>query len=215
MAFKGKSFGDPRVRVRSDGTVSASPEMDDRLRARVAKSSAYEKYKEQLHAFFDGDKPLPENLRQMLETRPGAEEHIEVEAEAPARAESAPKKAPRGPASEAPGKRRRRRVQSSGDNLGSLLDAVRKAKSPREVEAAVDALRGAGHALPEDGEILSKALGHSDEAIIAEALEGLLKVEDDDLPNPRLLRTRIENVALLASSSEVRDLCGELKTRLG
>lgn len=208
------------ARVRTDGTKASSGDdpAEERLRARVRQNTAYEKYKASLHEYFNGGKPLPDSLKAMLATRPGAEEHgveaVEAEeAEAPAPQQQ--KKAAKEAAKEAAPRRPRRMAPSASGDYGSLVEAIRKASSPREVESAVDALRAAGHALPADGELLSKALGHKDEAVICDALRGLLEVaEQGGIKSPRLLRTRIDNVALLASSSEVGVLCGELKTRL-
>ena len=225
MSFQRRSApgtGDP-VRVRTDGksTADANP-AEATLRARVSKNSAYDKYKASLNEFFDGSKPLPENLREMLKTRPGATDHMDgVDEEEAGSAE--PEQASAAAAPEKPrsrkgegGTRTRRRVASGGDNLKSLLDGVRKANSPREVEAAVDTLFAAGHKLPEDAEILSKALGHKDESVIERALSGLLAIADNgSIKSPRLLQTRIENVALLAGSRDVTDLCDQLKAKLG
>ncbi|MFZ9886741.1 MAG: hypothetical protein ACO3JL_04485 [Myxococcota bacterium] len=207
-------------RVRTDGTVAEPSE--DRLRAKVQQNSAYEKYKQSLHAFFDGNKPLPDHLRALLATKPGAEGHLEegaVEATAAETTAASAKKPPRrknGPTRDTEEEKRPRRVvKSGGDDYRGLLDAVRRASSPREVEAAIDALRGAGFALPSDGEVLSKALGHTDEAVICDALRGLLDVSAaGGIKSPRLLRTRVENVALLATTAECRELCGTLKGKL-
>lgn len=215
------------VRVRTDGTkAKADDPTEERLRARVRQNTAYEKYKASLHEFFDGNKPLPDNLRALLATRPGAEEHLgvsedEVAEAAAVEAAPPPKKAKKkkGPAQKERGedtRRARRLAPTGGEDYKGLVEAIRRATSPREVETAIDALKGAGYALPpSDGELLSKALGHKDEAIICEALRGLLDIAAaGGIKSPRLLRTRIENVALLASSSECRELCADLKARL-
>lgn len=211
------------VRVRTDGKKAEEDDPTEaRLRARVSKNSAYDKYKASLHEFFDGKKPLPDNLRQMLLTRPGAAEALgvsaeEVDAVTPVAEEPAAARAKKKPGpKERQGERRtRRRVATQTDNLKELVTGVKKASSPREVEAAVDALLAAGHALPADADVLSKALGHSNEDVIEKALSGLLSVADEGgIKSPRLLRTRIENVALLASSREVTSLCEELKAKL-
>lgn len=212
------------VRVKTDGSkVRADDPTEERLRARVRQNTAYEKYKASLHAFFDGNKPLPDNLRALLATRPGAEEHLgvseeEVAAEA-APAPAAKKKKKKGPVQKERGeetRRARRLAPAGGEDYKGLVESIRRATSPREVETAIDALKGAGYALPPtDGELLSKALGHKDEAIICEALRGLLDIAAaGGIKSPRLLKTRIENVALLASSSECRELCSELKGKL-
>jgi hypothetical protein len=205
------------VRVRTDGTKTptGNDPTEERLRARVQQNNAYEKYKASLNDYFNGGKPLPDNLKAILATRPGALEHG-VAADEEAEESPVAAKAKKGAAEkEAPPRRARRLVASSAGDYPSLVEAIKKASSPREVEAAVDALRGAGHPLPPDSELLSKALGHHDEAVICEALQRLLEVaEKGGIKSPRLLRTRIDNVALLMGSREVSELCGELKTRL-
>jgi hypothetical protein len=211
------------VRVRTDGskTEKADP-TEERLRARVKKNSAYEKYKASLHEFFDGDKPLPDNLKAILATRPGAAAHLgeeavaEQEAAEAEAASSAPvTKRSKKKEKSRDGERRTRRRVSTRDDYGPLVEAVRKSNSPREVEGAVDALLGAGYELPGDADILSKALGHSNEDVIEKALSGLLEVADSgQIKSKSLLRTRIDNVALLASSRSVSSLCDELKDKL-
>jgi hypothetical protein len=217
------------ARVRTDGKSTNTPDDDnERMRARVSKNSAYEKYKASLHEFFDGKQPLPDNLKQMLATRPGADEVLGEDevaaaeaaaaAEASAADEGSKKKAKkRGAESKgrAGEKKARRRVASKGGDYRGLVEAVRRSSSPREAEQAVDALRSAGHQMPKDAEVLSKALGHKDEDVLADALRGLIEVADEGgIENSRLLKTRIENVALLAASREVASLCDDLKTRL-
>lgn len=211
------------ARVRADGTRGESNELEERIKARVAQNSAYEKYKASLHAYFNGDAPLPDNLREMLATRPGAEEVLGESAQS-APQESEASQSRKSKAGKGKGKRdrnangngekrTRRMVSSKGNDFASLVEAIRKSTSPREGEQSVNALLAAGHALPTDAEILSKALGHSDETVIEQALRGLLNIPDE-VKSPRLLRTRLDNVALLAQTSEVRSLCEELKGRL-
>ena len=64
-------------------------------------------------------------------------------------------------------------------------------------------------------EILSKALGSGDESVLTEAMQGLLAVEMKDIKSPTLLKTRVKNVSLLASSSELKELCASMQKRLG
>jgi hypothetical protein len=202
-----------------DGT-RASPSNDDgQPGPKPPAGSAYEKYKQSLHAFFNGDKPLPDHLRDLLATRPGASEHLDGVEEVEAKAQPvapAPKKGKPARAARGPEDRKRRMVATSSDDYASLVEAIRRATSPREVESAIDALLEKGHALPMDGEVLSKALGHSSETVLAMALRGLSSVVDSgSLKSVQLLKTRVNNVALLASSSDVRELCGELRSKLG
>jgi hypothetical protein len=187
-------------------------------------ASSYERYKQQLHAFFNGDKPLPDHLRDMLATRPGATDHGFDEAEVDAAtatadaAKPAPKKAPKkgraAPRADDDGARRRV-VAASADDL-ILIEGIRKATSPREVQAAVDALLARGLPLPKDAEVLGKALSHADDAVLEQALAGLkeLILEGGYKGNATLLKTRLKNVALLSSSSTVRELCADVGGRL-
>jgi hypothetical protein len=210
-----KSFGEP-TRVRTDGTRAESS--DDAPKR--PEPSSYEKYKQSLHAFFNGDKPLPDHLKDMLLTRPGAEGVFGEEAEAASMAEVEAQDRAKGKKKPTPDDRKedkkvRRVVPSNGADLFTLVEAIRKGNSPREVEAAVDALRAKGHPLPKDADILSKALGHSSEDVLQEALAGLIEIDVANIKSPQLLKTRTKNVALMASSSSLRELCGQLITRLG
>jgi hypothetical protein len=182
-------------------------------------ASSYERYKQQLHSFFNGDKPLPDHLRDMLATRPGASDHGFEPGEEPAPVETKvpPKKNGKKvrDAVVADDASRRRVVAASADEL-VLIEAIRKATSPREVQASVDALLARGQPLPKDAEVLGKALSHADDAVLEQALSGLkeLIVEGSFKGNPTLLKTRLKNVALLSSSSSVRELCADVGARL-
>jgi hypothetical protein len=205
-------------RVRMDGT---RVDADTAPPPGKPAASSYERYKQQLHAFFNGDKPLPDHLRDMLATRPGASDHgfepgeepAPVETKAPPRKNG--KKTATRDAVVADDANRRRVVAAAADDL-VLIEAIRKATSPREVQASVDALLARGLSLPKDAEILGKALGHADDAVLEQALTGLkeLIVDGGFKGNPTLLKTRLKNVALLSSSSSVRELCADVGGRL-
>ena len=64
--------------------------------------------------------------------------------------------------------------------------------------------------------MLGKALGHKDDSVLEQALIGLTELINEGAfkGNPTLLKTRVKNVALLSSSSSVRDLCNELMAKL-
>jgi hypothetical protein len=202
-----KSFGEP-TRVRSDGTTGTS--RDEDLPKRPA-NTAYERYKQELHAFFNGEKPLPAHMKDMLATRPGAAEHGLTEAEQPV-AEAPAKK---GEAPKAPEKAPRRVINGPTDEVLAIVEQIRRANSPREVEAAVDALRSKGASLPKDAEVLSKALGHGNEDVLAEALRGLVEIDKAQIKSASLLKTRVKNVLLLATTGDVKELGQKLLARLG
>lgn len=227
MAFdrrREKSFGEP-TRVRTDGTAGSTKDGD--LPKKPA-NTAYERYKQELHAFFNGEKPLPDHLKDMLATRPGAAEHgMADESGDAASATSATSPQAQGPATKTrsrdkekdsngkPDKAPRRVINGPSDEVLAIVEQIRRANSPREVEAAVDALRAKGASLPKDAEVLSKALGHGNEEVLAEALKGLVEIDLAQIKSPGLLKTRVKNVLLLASTSDVKALGQQLLGRLG
>jgi hypothetical protein len=212
--------------VRTDGTRAEPDESRPGGRVGGAGGTNYERYKQQLHAFFNGDKPLPDHLKTMLATRPGASAHGFAADEDSEAAEPSPPASP----SPSPGKKgrgrerqaepvdegSRRRVIAGAAEDVQLADAIRKASSPREVTLAIDALLARGYPLPMDADVLGKALGHADDAVLEKALTGLVALigEGASPGNATLLKTRLKNVALLSSSSSVRDLCATLQARL-
>lgn len=212
---QGRSFGEP-TRVRTDGRAS-SAEHDDLPHGKPAHTS-YERYKKELHAFFNGEKPLPDHLREMLATRPGAAEHGLAESAPAEGAAAAPAVAAHGRTDrgEKAERKPRRVINGPTDEVLALVEQIRRASSPREVEAAVDALRSKGAVLPRgDAEVLSKALGHGNEEVVAEALRGLVDIDLAQLKSPALLKGRVKNVMLLASTREVTELGQQLLARLG
>ena len=220
MAFdrrREKSFGEP-TRVRTDGTAGSTKDGD--LPKKPA-NTAYERYKQELHAFFNGEKPLPDHLKDMLATRPGAADHgladeaAEAEAKADATKAQAQAKAKGKESNGKPDKAPRRVINGPSDDVLAIVEQIRRANSPREVEGAVDALRAKGATLPKDADVLSKALGHGNEDVLAEALKGLVEIDLAQIKSPGLLKTRVKNVLLLASTADVKELGQKLLTRLG
>lgn len=222
MAFdrrREKSFGEP-TRVRSDGTTGEARGEGDVPRKPA--STAYERYKQELHAFFNGEKPLPEHLKDMLATRPGAAEHGIDEPSVDGKVEGKTDDKIGTPAKKAgaknddgkEGKKARRVINGPTDDVLAIVEQIRRANSPREVEGAVDALKAKGASLPKDADVLSKALGHGNETILAEALQGLCEIDKAQIKSPSLLKTRVKNVLLLASTTDLKDLCHKLLARL-
>lgn len=218
MAHSSKSSrsvaGEP-TRVRMDGTRAETS--DDKPATPSARpgNSPYERYKQQLHAFFNGDKPLPDHLKDMLATRPGAGDHGFAEEEAAAAAAVEARQAGVKKKAEKKEEPRRRVVAATTEDI-VLADAIRKSSSPKEAQNAVDALLARGFALPKDADVLGKALGHQEDSVLEQALTGLIEVISDGSfkGNPTLLKTRVKNVALLSGSSTVRGLCNDLMAKL-
>lgn len=210
-----RSAGDP-VRVRMDGTTSASPDANKPGgRVDVQKNTSYERYKQQLHAFFNGEKPLPDHLKDMLATRPGASEHGFGDEAADADVDAAGEDDKAAKKQKKDSEPKRRVVAASAEDI-VLAEAIRKATSPKEVQTAVDALLARGFPLPKDADILGKALGHSDDGVLEQALAGLLAlVEEGSFKgNGTLLKTRVKNVKLLSTSTAVQQQCNQLMQRL-
>ena len=201
-------------RVRSDGRIVA-PDPEESLRARVGKNSAYDKYKEQLNELFDGKRELPKQFQDMLAGAPGAEQHgFDHEPAPPPEQADKKTKSRRSKKNVNNGaeKGTRRRVGSAGVTRAAHIKALRAAHSPREIEKSIDAMREAGFGLPKEFDLLSKALGHSDEQVQADVLgEIIAAAKEAAVKSPNLLKGRVENVALLATTSEVRELCTELQ----
>ncbi len=198
-----------------DGRTTEGGGNDDVPRPKPA-STAYERYKQELQSFFNGQRPLPDHLKDLLATRPGAAEHglATDEPEAPpppppgangAKGKKAPARAD---------ERKRRVAAGPTDEVAELVAQLARASSPRDVENVVNQLRARNVPLPRDPEILSKALGHGDEAVIAEALRGLIETDLPRIKSPGLLKTRIKNVLLLATTGEVKELGQQLLARL-
>jgi len=226
MAFdrRQKSFGEP-TRVRTDGSTSGGSKEDTSFGAELKKkpSSAYERYKQELHSFFNGEKALPGHLKDMLATRPGAAEHglaeeaaaIEADAATDVATRTRAVKSAQAQAQKLDDKKARRVINGPSDDVLAIVEQIRRANSPREVEAAVDALRAKGAPLPKDAEVLSKALGHGNEDVLAEALRSLVDLDPTLIKSPGLLKTRVKNVLLLATTSELKELGARLLQRLG
>lgn len=191
-------------RVRTDGALaSATP---SNRRGQKA-NTAYEKYKADLHAMFEGKKPLPEHMQDMLGT---AKAPV-----VPAGADAVFGRAKASKPSGKPERRTRRRVASGKETYASLLDSVRAANSAGDVTQAVDKLLAGGHQLPDDDEILSKALSHQDDAVldrVVAQLEGL--GPSFAFRSPRLLRTRLESAALMTGDDQLRTRCEALRAAI-
>jgi hypothetical protein len=229
LSMAARYRGTPEItRVRGDGSASATSKITDsleeKIKARTAKNSAYQKYKDQLHEFFDGKRELPEHMREMLATRPGAEEHGIVADDKPEADEPPAKKKKnknkKADSSSEPLRaetngKPRRRIAGRSDARAQHIAALRESNSPREAEVAIDAMRAEGFSLPLEVDLLSKALGHTDEDVFSEALRGLNQIGlSPETPGAKLLKGRIANVALVASSAETRELCTELQAAL-
>lgn len=133
-------------------------------------SRAYEKYKSNLHALFDGKIRLASDL-----------------------------------ASEPPVKNPRRLSGTPLFGYDLFLEAIKRSTTPDEVTRTVNALLEAGHQIPMDEEILSKALLHKDESVVMQMLASLKELLEKQPPrHVRLLKTRLENLLLIGSGSEIK-----------
>jgi hypothetical protein len=193
-------------RSRTDGSNgSATP------KAGVAQNTAYEKYKASLHAFFEGKAPIPEFIKQAA---PGHETEDKKSAEALKNLNEAK---PAGKSDKKTELRPSRRLSSSSScGYDVFIEAIKRSTTPDEITRTVGALLEAGMTLPLDEEILSKALSHRDESVVVDILQKLSDlIATQPSKSPRLLKTRIENAALLASSSDIKELCLSLRAAIG
>ncbi len=187
-------------RVRTNGSAgSASP------KANQTKNTTYEKYKASLHAFFDGKAPLPDHIRSLA---PSAE------------AESVPAETPHLPVNHEGIKIEKKGVERSSRRLSTacaptydvFIEAIKRSTTPDEITRTIDALFEAEHELPADEDILSKGLSHRDEDVVLNILQRLEQLlTTQPVKSSRLLKTRIENAALLTSSSQIKALCKSLR----
>ena len=143
---------------------------------------AYEKYKANLHALFDGKKRIEDFSAPQLK--------VAV-------------------------KTTRRTSGTPVFSYEIFLEAIKRSVTPDEVTRTINALIDAGHQIPMDEDILSKALIHRDETVVLTMLSKLSELLDKhSAKNPRLLRTRLENLVLICSASDVRALVTQLQTKL-
>lgn len=97
-----------------------------------------------------------------------------------------------------------------------LRDAMRKAVGPMEVKKAVEAYLQFRPAIPDDLELLSKAITSPTEAHQAAALRGLDKRTDlATNASARLLKTRLDTVLLVAQEDETKALAKSVRAKLG
>jgi hypothetical protein len=205
------SASDPQ-RVRMDGS-SAKDSNGSKPPGGPKPGSSYERYKKDLHAFFDGKRELPQNLREMLSTRPGAEDHgFTSSDEGEPVQEAKPSKKKNQKAEKPEG---RRRITARTDRKNTLIASLNKAPSPSAIAEAIDNLRAAGYELPLDEDLLSKALGHGSDEVLLEALKGLKTImEEEELKGGALLKTRLQNVCLVTASRAVERLCNEIREKM-
>jgi hypothetical protein len=204
-------------RVRMDGTTTKTNDKWEPPKGGKRPNTAYEKYKENLHAMFDGNKPMPEKVQDLLATRPGAEDRMaEIEAKMGLGADKKKKK--KGKKAAGNGERRTRRtVGNNRPPIKPLLDAIRGANTQSDISTAVAALFATGHSLPADDEdVLSKVIGTDNDDVVLQALDLLATlIEEDESGKSRtLLKSRLENAALMGSSA-VSSRCDEVRKLIG
>ena len=172
-------------------TDGATPKRLGRAHPKTGKNqSAYDKYKQSLHEIFDGKKPMPNKMKDMLETR-----HPAV---APDDASSKPSP-----------KTLRRRYGAAwpqGPTLGDLIQQAKTAKTSADLRTALSTIKEKGFELPaDDEEILVKALDHDDDEIVMQALKQLETFLDNETSkNPTLLKTRLQSAQMVASNGKIR-----------
>lgn len=188
-------------RVKTDG--SAPKKGWDAEKPRGSKSqSSYDKYKQSLHEIFDGKKPMPNKMKDMLESQhPSVAQTSstgtgdqETQATVPE-----PKKA-------------RRRVAPQGPTLTDLIQQTKNSNTSAETRAALSLIIEKGFQLPDDDEeLLVKALDHDQETLVIQALEQLeIFLDNNTSKNPSLLKGRLKSAQMIASNRKIRSLTSTL-----
>ncbi|MEI6806088.1 MAG: hypothetical protein WCK49_06230 [Myxococcaceae bacterium] len=96
-----------------------------------------------------------------------------------------------------------------------FMEAIKRSATPDEVTRTINALLESGHQIPQDEEILSKALIHRDESMVILMLQKLQELIEKQGPkSPRLLKTRLENLLLISPTPEIKTHVRDLQTRL-
>jgi hypothetical protein len=151
-------------------------------------TKAYEKYKANLNALFDGKIKMPEHLQ--MQATPA-------------------------PMISANPKSTRRLSGTPTFGYDIFMEAIKRSATPDEVTRTINALLESGHQIPQDEEILSKALIHRDESMVVSMLQKLKELLDKQGPkSPRLLKTRLENLLLISPTPDIKVLVKDLQTKL-
>lgn len=177
-------------------------EREDRERAAAltgGSNTAYDKYKKNLERLWSqGGGKLMELVGDKKDAPPGAQEALsETETAEPQRAVIKQKTEDR---------QKEREVR----------EGLKKAVTPMEVKAAVNAFLAVKTTLPEDLETLSKVLSSPTEDHQQRALKGLLERTDlNTTQGARLLKGRLQTILLTAGEEDTRALANEVKSRVG
>ena len=188
-------------RVKTDG--SAPKKGWDAPKPRGGKGqSSYDKYKQSLHEIFDGKKPMPDKMKDMLESQ-----HPSV-----AQQSSESTNEPSAEVTGAPAKKVRRRVAPKGPTLSDLIHQTKASKTSAEVRDALSLIIEKGFTLPDDDEeLLVKALDHDQETLVIQALEQLeIFLDNNTSKNPSLLKGRLKSAQMIASNRKIRSLTSTL-----
>lgn len=96
-----------------------------------------------------------------------------------------------------------------------LIDKIKHAEGGDEVRAAVDRFQARCGALPNDYELLAKALAHPDSAVVISVLHQLIERLDGDKPRrSRSLALQLEILQDTGDNAEVRELAHVARGKL-
>lgn len=186
-----------RDKARESGQPRQSPEDRDRERGLQANTSAYDKYKKNLEKLWSSG-----NMVALLEER--GQVPTSVAEAAGVTAEVEPQRAVI-----------KRTVEDRAKEK-EVREAIRKAVGPMEVKAAVTAFLAFQEVLPDELEFLSKVLASPVEQHQTLALRGLdQRLDLATSPSARLLKGRLQTVALTASDDETKKLAQSVRSKLG
>ena len=187
-----------------DKARDTSVRREDRERAAgfQGNSTAYDKYKKNLEKLWGTAGGGGGKLMELVEQRVGAPPSGGAPADAPELGE--PQRAVIRRGNEDQAKEREAR------------DALKKAATPLEIKTAVAAYLTLRPQLPDDLELLGRALGSPVEEHQLQALRGLeARTELGAAASSRLIKSRLGTILLTASQEDTRALANSLKARLG
>lgn len=184
-------------KARESGVRKTAPEDREKERALQANSSAYDKYKKNLERLWNTG-----NMVALLEERGEVPTAVAQAAGVTQDVEPA-----------------RAVIRKSPEVLAKEKDVregVRKAVGPTAVKEAVNAFLALQDWLPDDVEFLSKVLASPVELHQTKALRVLNKrVDLGQSQNARLLKGRLQTVALTAGDDETKELATSVRGKLG
>jgi hypothetical protein len=98
----------------------------------------------------------------------------------------------------------------------SAIETLRTAEGFKDFIDAVNAYRKAGHALPDDEDLLTRMLDHPREGVVIEVLHHLIDLQGRRTIHRKApIKARLETVKTMSEDPSLHELADRLKTMLG